>query len=99
MAGLEPAFCWVVVSVRDQLPGPSFVPAALPAELHSHMAGEAHTPACAGLSRLSSICASWVVDGGLHRLAIRPRAAANGARAWSEGQELNLLTPGLQPGS
>ena len=43
--------------------------------------------------------ASWVVDGGLHRLAIRPRAAANGARAWSEGQELNLLTPGLQPGS
>ena len=44
MAGFEPATCWVAVPVRDQPPGPSFIPAALPLALHSHVGEESPYP-------------------------------------------------------
>lgn len=75
MAGVEPATCWVVGPVRDQPPGTtlpclsghlSYIPTWAGQALHPR-----HAPVFPGCRRFAQ-SASWIVDGGLHRLAFRP---------------------------
>lgn len=98
MDGFEPTTCWVVVPVSE-INRPA-LPSSLPLFLLSYIPTwrgkpiPPLAPVFPGCRRFAQ-SASCIVDGGLHRLAFRPRPQMRRARAWSGGWVAN---PSAQPG-